>query len=146
MAKALSPALWKQKQCTLQNILETLESHLFSALSHLHSMKDLEQKVKISNPYKLHLKSWEQLKCSCGCRVGAFPPTHVAEVLVLRPQVINHQDLFSCQYIQKETPKPNNGVLNKKKGKFFFFEAGANIVHWGVLFTVVSSTNLIQYS
>lgn len=42
MAKALSPALWKQKQCTLQNILETLESCLFSALSHLHSIKDLE--------------------------------------------------------------------------------------------------------
>lgn len=76
MAKVLSPALWKQKQCTLQNILETLESCLFSALSHLHSIKDLEQKVKISNPYKLHLKCWEQLKCSCGCRVGAFssPP------------------------------------------------------------------------
>lgn len=91
MAKALSPALCKQKQCTLQNILETLESSLFSVLSHLHSIKDPEQKVKISSPYKLHLKSWEQLKCSCGCRVGAFsPPLHVAEVLLLRPHVINH--------------------------------------------------------
>lgn len=46
MAGALSSALWKQKQCTLQNILETLESCLFYALSNLHSIKDLEQKGK----------------------------------------------------------------------------------------------------
>lgn len=80
---------------------------------HLHSIKDLEQKVKISNPYKLPVKCWEQLKCSCSCKVGAFPPPYVAEVLALRPQVINHRDLFSCQYIQKVTPKLNNGVFNK---------------------------------
>lgn len=43
MAEALSPALWKQKQCTLQNILETSES---CSLLHLHSIKDLEQKGK----------------------------------------------------------------------------------------------------
>lgn len=46
MAKAARTALWKQKQCTLQNILETLESRLFSALSHLHSIEHLEQKGK----------------------------------------------------------------------------------------------------
>lgn len=33
MAKALSLALWKQKQCTLKNILETLESCLLYTLT-----------------------------------------------------------------------------------------------------------------
>lgn len=47
MAEALSPALWKQKQCTLQNILETFES---CSLLHLHSIKDLEQKGKNQQP------------------------------------------------------------------------------------------------
>lgn len=129
MAGALSPALWKQKQCTLQNILETLESCLLFPLSHLHSVEDLEWKVKISNSYKLRLRCWEQLKCSCGRKPGAFAlrphspftPPHVAEVLLLRPQVINHQDLFSCQYIQKERPKPTMASLKNNLFSLLFW-------------------------
>lgn len=65
-------------------------------------------------------KSWEQLKSSFDCKEGVLshPLTSsarpVPEVLVLRPlRVINHSDLFSCQYQQKD-PKPNKDVFNKR--------------------------------
>lgn len=133
MAEGLLLTLWKQKIMHFSHVWKrvcSLLSHICIS-SRILSWKS--KKKKISNPYQLHLKCWEQLKCSC----PPFPPPptpslSVVGILVLRSQVINHCRLFSCQYKQK-APWLNNGVFIKSlffpNPPPFRFKSGANIVH-----------------
>lgn len=62
-----------------------------------------------SNTYKLHPRSLGAVggeEVAFGLQRGEYflqhPLRPVPEVLLLRPRVINHWDLFSCQYQQKD--------------------------------------------
>lgn len=69
-----------------------------------------EKKTKSkSNTHKLHPRSLGAVggeEVAFGLQRGEYflqhPLRPVPEVLVLRPRVINHWDLFSCQYQQKD--------------------------------------------
>ena len=125
MAEALSPALWKQKQCTLQNILETLESPLFYALSHLHSIKDLEQKGK---KLATHTSCIWNLGSSWSALAAAewehFLPPMWRRSWYWGPKSLI-TGIFSAVNTYKKKP-PNPTMVSSMD---FFFIAGANIVH-----------------
>lgn len=161
MVETVSPALFeerrrKKKQKTFSKLFTkplVLRFATVASIARISSGRG--GKKHLQRGRAASWQSWEQLKSSFDCKEGVLsqppPPLFpssarpVPEVLVLRPLwVINHSDLFSCQYQQKD-PKPNKDVFNKR---VFFppFRRGANIVQRGLLLTVLTSSNLIQYS
>lgn len=127
MVETVSPALFeerRQKKKTFSKLFTKPLVLRFATVASIAS-EDLEQEVGggICNAYELYLEnlgsSWRALltaKRECfSSPPSPFPSARpVPEVLVLRSLwVINHSDLFSCQYQQKD-PKPNKDVFNKR--------------------------------
>lgn len=75
----------------------------------------------------LHLKSWEQLKCSLGSRVGVFSPPSPCSggPAIEAPESLITGIFSAVNTYKKKTPEPDNSIFNKR----FLSEAGANIVH-----------------
>lgn len=71
------------------------------------------------------------------------PLPHVVAILVLRSQVINHWRLFSCQYKQKA---PDSTMATTLEAFLTLFQIGGKCSSHRLLFTLLSSRELIQYS
>lgn len=158
MVETVSPALFEERRQKKKPFSKLFTKPLvlrFATVASIVRISSGRGGKKLCNAFELHLEnlgsSWRALstaKRECFPTLP-HPPFHPLPALCQRswywgPSESLITRIFSAVNTNKKSPNPTK--TSSIKGFFPPFRRGANIVQRGLLLTVLTSSNLIQYS